>query len=163
MTKHYNNQINIQSHNIICVRKIEFDAAHRIINHESKCKMLHGHRYILEASFVRKQNCQILDNLGRVIDFGEIKQIMKSWIDNFLDHNTILSIDDKKIGEEISKITGQKIYYLPENPTAENIAKHLIYSIFPQIFKHTLVTCFKVKLYETPNCFVEIEINSNNS
>ena len=33
---------------ITCTRRIEFDAAHRILNHESKCKMLHGHRYVVE-------------------------------------------------------------------------------------------------------------------
>ena len=52
---------------IICTRKLEFDSAHRVMEHESKCKMLHGHRYALEASFAATK----LDNLGRVIDFGE--------------------------------------------------------------------------------------------
>ena len=55
---------------IICTRRLEFDSAHRVMNHEGKCKMLHGHRYVLEASFSAKK----LDELGRVIDFGVIRE-----------------------------------------------------------------------------------------
>jgi 6-pyruvoyltetrahydropterin/6-carboxytetrahydropterin synthase len=139
------------SEKIICVRKLEFDAAHRIINHESKCKLLHGHRYVLEASFVAKN----LDKIGRVIDFGVIKEVLGNWIDKNLDHNTILSIEDKKLGEKISSETKQKIYYLKENPTAENIAKHILSDICPKIFKSKKVKCIKIRLYETPNCYSE--------
>jgi len=138
---------------ITCTRRLEFDAAHRIINHESKCKMLHGHRYALEATFV----AQNLDNLGRVIDFGEIKELLGAWIDKNLDHNTILSIHDKNLGDQIANTTGQKIYYINENPTAENIAKHILEEICPQIFFSKNVKCLAIKLYETPNCYVEVK------
>jgi 6-pyruvoyltetrahydropterin/6-carboxytetrahydropterin synthase len=137
---------------ITCTRKIEFDAAHRIMEHESKCKMLHGHRYALEATFIARE----LDNLGRIIDFGEIKTLLGSWIDNNLDHNTILSIQDKNLGDKISATTGQAIYYIGPNPTAENIAKHILEEICPKIFASHNVKCVAIKLYETPNCFVEV-------
>ncbi len=138
---------------ITCTRRIEFDAAHRIINHESKCKMLHGHRYALEASF----SASNLDDLGRVIDFGEIRQLLGAWIDENLDHNTILSIKDKNLGDKISSETGQKIYYINENPTAENIAQYILNEICPKIFAQKNVKCVAIKLYETPNCYVEIK------
>ena len=136
---------------IYCTRRIEFDAAHRILNHESKCKMLHGHRYVLEASFEAKD----LDNLGRVIDFGEIYKVLGDWIDQNLDHNTILFEEDRNLGEEIAKITGQKIYYMNQNPTAENIALHILNDICPTLFANIEAKCVKIKLYETPNCYVE--------
>lgn len=138
---------------ISCTRKIHFDAAHRIINHESKCKMLHGHRYVLEATF----SAPDLDDLGRVIDFGEVKDIMKGWIDENFDHNTILSIKDKALGDEIAKVTGQKIYYINENPTAENIAKYLLEEIFPKIFDGKNITFENLRLFETPNCYVDVK------
>lgn len=141
------------SEKIICVRKLEFDAAHRIINHESKCKHLHGHRYVVEAKFTAKK----LDKLGRIIDFGIVKTKLGRWIEDNLDHNTILSIKDKKMGEEIAKNTQQKIYYLQENPTAENIAKHLLKEICPKIFAKSEVKCVAIRLYETPNCYVDVE------
>ena len=137
---------------ITCTRRIEFDAAHRILNHESKCKMLHGHRYVVEITFTNTK----LDKLGRIIDFGEIKNIFSSWIDANLDHNTILSVKDEELGDAISKNTGQKIYYLPENPTAENISKHLFYDIAPKLFADFNAKIIKIKIYETPNCITEI-------
>lgn len=136
---------------MICTRRIEFDAAHRVIGHENKCKYLHGHRYVLEASFEAPD----LDNLGRVVDFGVIKDILKGWIDHNFDHTAILSEEDKKLGEEIAKITQQKIFYLKYNPTAENIAKFLFEEIIPDLFQNYDIKLSKLKLYETPNCSVE--------
>jgi len=121
------------------------------MNHESKCKMLHGHRYALEASFVADD----LDNLGRVIDFGVIREVLGSWIDDNFDHNTILCLEDKKLGEKIASETGQKIYYIKENPTAENIANYIFTEICPKLFANKNVKCVGIKLYETPNCYVE--------
>lgn len=138
---------------ITCTRRLEFDAAHRIINHESKCKMLHGHRYVLEVSFAAKK----LDNLGRIIDFGIVKEVLGAWIDEHLDHNTILSIKDKKLGKNIAAATGQKIYYTKENPTAENIAQHIFAEICPKLFAEKNVKCVALKLYETPNCYADVE------
>lgn len=138
---------------ITCTRRIEFDAAHRILNHESKCKMLHGHRYALEATFAAYD----LDDLGRVIDFGEIKKILGDWIDENFDHNTILSKYDVELGEKIASQTGQRIFYLAENPTAENIAKFLFEKVCPIIFAEKNVKCTAIKLYETPNCYVEVK------
>ena len=137
---------------ITCTRRIEFDAAHRIINHESKCKMLHGHRYALEATFVADD----LDNLGRVIDFGVIREVLGGWIDDNFDHNTILSIKDKELGEKIAEITEQKIYYIKENPTAENIANYIFSEICPKLFADKNVKCVAIKLYETPNCYTNV-------
>ena len=138
---------------ISCTRKIEFDAAHRVVGHENKCKYLHGHRYVLEVKF----SASNLDKLGRVLDFGEIKDILKSWIDEHFDHTAILSEEDKVLGESISNYTNQKIYYLKANPTAENIAQHLFTEIIPSLFKGKNIQIEGVKLYETPNCYVNVK------
>lgn len=115
--------------------------------------MLHGHRYALEATFTANE----LDNLGRVIDFGVIRQVLGTWIDDNLDHNTILSIADKKLGNNIAAETGQKIYYIKENPTAENIANYIFTEICPKLFADKSVKCVAIKLYETPNCYTVVD------
>ncbi|MCE3233331.1 MAG: putative 6-pyruvoyl tetrahydropterin synthase [Rickettsiaceae bacterium] len=138
---------------ITCTRSLHFDAAHRIVNHESKCKFMHGHRYVVEAYFVADE----LDSLGRVVDFGVIKEKLSGWIDENWDHNVILWEKDKDLGNSISASTGQKVFYLQNNPTAENIAAYLFEEICPKIFKDTCVNCIKIRVYETPNCFVDIE------
>ncbi len=137
---------------ITCTRRIEFDAAHRVMKHASKCRMLHGHRYAIEATFSAPQ----LDELGMVIDFGLIKEILGEWIDKNWDHNTILNTKDKPLGDQISKATGQKIYYLDCNPTAEEMANYLLNEICPKLFKKHKISCTKIKIFETPNCYAEI-------
>jgi 6-pyruvoyltetrahydropterin/6-carboxytetrahydropterin synthase len=133
-----------------CTQIIGFDSAHRIIGHKGKCRMLHGHRYTLEATFESNQ----LNELGMVIDFGIIKQKLNNWLNSNWDHNTILNIKDQKLGNLISNITGQKIFYLNENPTAENMANFLLLEVCLKIFNDEPVRCSKIKLYETPNCYV---------
>lgn len=136
---------------VTCTRRIEFDAAHRVMEHESKCKDLHGHRYTVEATFIGKG----LDRLGRVIDFAEVRRVLGAWIDEHWDHTTILFDQDKALGEQISSITRQKIFYLPYNPTVENLAKYLLENICPSLFSASNVTCQRIKVWETPNCSAE--------
>lgn len=138
---------------IRCTRRLEFDAAHRVMEHESKCKYLHGHRYVIEASF----EASALDALDRVIDFGVIKERLGGWIDEHWDHGTILNVKDKPLGELISGQTFQKIYYLSGNPTAERMAEYLFSEICPALFAEAGVRCTKLRLYETPNCYADVE------
>jgi 6-pyruvoyltetrahydropterin/6-carboxytetrahydropterin synthase len=138
---------------IECTRRIEFDAGHRVIGHQHKCKYLHGHRYVLEITAMSSK----LNKLGMVVDFGELKNIIKDWIDDNFDHNVILHQDDKILGDFIAKETGQNIYYLKSNPTAENIALHLKSDIIPKLFSKNSFDIVKLKLFETPNSFVEVK------
>lgn len=133
-------------------RKLEFDAAHRVVGHEGKCKYLHGHRYVLEAEFSAKH----LDEIGRVVDFSVIKDKLGLWIDENWDHNTILWSQDKKLGSDIAKHTKKKPFYLPNNPTAENMALYLRDEVCPLLFKDEFITCMRLTLHETPNCKVTL-------
>ena len=45
---------------------------------------------------------------------------------------------------------------MAENPTAENIAKHLLKDICPQLFANYAIKCVGIKVYETPNCSAQI-------
>jgi 6-pyruvoyltetrahydropterin/6-carboxytetrahydropterin synthase len=132
-----------------CCVKIEFDAAHRVIGHQNKCVYLHGHRYALEVTATSYR----LDQLGMVVDFGFLKSKIKQWIDANFDHTAILSIEDRELGDSIAAITEQKIYYLPYNPTAENIATYLKYEILPEIMQSDQYAITEVRLQETPNCW----------
>lgn len=138
---------------IECTRRIEFDAGHRVVGHKNKCKYLHGHRYALEITATTSE----LDEIGMVADFSFLKKIMKDWIDTNFDHNVILNKSDQRLGEYISKYTGQSVYYLDSNPTAENIALHLLKDVIPLLFGKSLFQILKIRLYETPNCYVEVK------
>lgn len=137
---------------ITCTRRIEFDAAHRIMYHESKCKHVHGHRYVAEVTFAIDER----DTMGRVIDFGVIKDRLGEWINTHWDHTLILSAEDKKLGDDVEVITGQTVFYMKAQPTAENMADYLLQSVCPGLFSDIDgLQCSRVRLYETPNCYAD--------
>lgn len=137
--------------------KIEFDSSHRVIGHNGKCKLLHGHRYVLIVSFTSKK----LTKEGFVEDFSVLKSYIKEWIDIHFDHNCILSREDKILGESIASITKQKIYYLDSNPTVENILIHLakkLPEVILPIDNINSLVISELQLYETPNCSAKINL-----
>ena len=133
-------------------REIGFDYGHRVFQHESKCRNAHGHRGMVHfyASGVQ------LDNLGRVIDFSVLKDKLGGFIDDKWDHGFIYYEKDNEIIDALSRISGQKTYPLPFNPTAENLAFFLMYGICPRVLVDTGVVIDKIVFWETPNCSVEL-------
>lgn len=132
------------------VRIIKFDAGHRVVNHESKCRNFHGHEYKAEI-FAEAEN---LDTLGRVIDFSVIKEKIGGWIDDNFDHAMLINVADPDLDTFKKLEGGKKVYICGYNPTAENIA-HDLYLRCQILLVGTGVTVKKIKLWETSNCYVE--------
>lgn len=134
---------------VTCTRSIGFDAGHRVVNHESKCRTLHGHRYTAEITCYGQ-----LDTLGRVIDFSKIKEVVGAWIDEQWDHAMILYRNDPDL-EKLQSCSGYKpVFVMDANPTAENMAA-LLMRVAEGLLMPYDIKVNKVKLWETPNCFVE--------
>lgn len=131
------------------MRKIGFDAGHRVVNHESKCRTLHGHRYTAE---IHARSEDGLDELGRVVDFSVLKEKVGGWIDEHWDHAMIIFSEDPDL-EHLKKCSGMKeVFVTNKNPTAENLASYLIREVCPIVLKDTGVIVEKIVLWETPNC-----------
>lgn len=142
--------MNINS-SISCVRKFHICAGHRVLNHESKCKHYHGHNYTIYA----EAKCEELDSIGRVIDFSEIKRILGTWLEDNWDHGFICNIEDTEAIEIFSNAVSsvdQKLYVMPYNPTAENMAKYLVEEICPDLFEDGGIVITKITVHETDNC-----------
>jgi len=138
-----------------CSRKIHFCSGHRVLNHESKCANLHGHNYIAWIYAASDK----LDSLGRIIDFSVLKEKVGGWIDEHWDHTTILFEEDFDLREvEKAMAVNKPVFHLPTNPTAENMAYYLLRVVCPLTLADTGVKVTKIKLYETENCFAEVEI-----
>lgn len=147
-------------------RKLEWDSGHRVLEHESKCAHLHGHRYVAEI----KATCNKLDSLGRVIDFSVLKKTIGSWIDTHWDHNMILNPSDSLLN---AMVDGESIwskkqpFVMPQhlaNPTAENMAHFLHRQSNYLLSKHNSdyyvqaqLRVVSVRIYETPNCWADSE------
>ena len=123
-------------------RHIEFCYGHRLLNYEGKCRHLHGHNGRVEVDIEAAQ----LDARGMVYDFSDIKEAIKNWIDETLDHRMLLCKDDPIL--PILKQRGELVCAMDENPTAENIAK--------LIFNHARakgLPVVEVRLWETPTSY----------
>jgi 6-pyruvoyltetrahydropterin/6-carboxytetrahydropterin synthase len=121
---------------------IHFCYGHRLLNYEGKCRNLHGHNGVVEIELATGG----LDSRGMVCDFSDVNRVVKDWIDRELDHKMILCKKDPLI--EVLGEYEQPIYFLDENPTAENLAR-IIY----EFVKSQKFPVLEVRLWETPNSF----------
>jgi 6-pyruvoyltetrahydropterin/6-carboxytetrahydropterin synthase len=96
---------------------IEFSYGHRLLNHDGKCRYLHGHNGMVEVDL----GAESLDRMGMVIDFSRVSEVVKTWIDDNLDHRMLLRHDDPMT--PVLQQAGEPVFTMDENPTAENIAK----------------------------------------
>jgi len=132
-------------------RRLEFDAGHRVMNHEGKCKHLHGHRYIVDLYATADH----LDALGRIIDFSVLKGIVGKWIDDNLDHKTMLFEEDVKLMAALDAAGHYGDLFITDfNPTAENLAFFLFNKSVVLLADHP-VAVTRVVVHETPNCLAE--------
>jgi 6-pyruvoyltetrahydropterin/6-carboxytetrahydropterin synthase len=125
------------------------------MNHESKCRNLHGHNYV--AFFYAEADC--LDSIGRIIDFSVLKEKLGGWIDRNWDHTMIVYQDDQEIRNALSMVTFNKPPFISDfNPTAENMALYLLNVVSPVELMGTGVRITKVVLFETENCSAEVSL-----
>jgi len=101
----------------LVTKRIEFCYGHRLLDYDGICKHPHGHNASVEID-VRTDS---LDERNMVVDFSDIKRIVKGWIDRELDHKMILRQDDPLV--EPLKQLGEPMYLLESNPTVERIAR----------------------------------------
>lgn len=134
------------------MRRITFCAGHRLLGHDGKCKNLHGHNYVVEFHVVGERQ----DEIGRVIDFKLLKEKCKGWIDEHWDHAFVLWDQDQNALEAVRHCEPHRIYELPYNPTAENMARYLLEVACPQILAGTGATADKIVVWESEESFAEV-------
>lgn len=121
-------------------RSIDFCYGHRLLQYDGECRHLHGHNGRVEIDIEADKP----DARGMVIDFADIRDIAKSWIDANLDHRLILHKDDPMV--PVLKDMGESHYTIDTNPTAENIAAHIC-----ETLRSDALPIAEIRLWETPN------------
>jgi len=101
------------------VKRIPFCYGHRLVHHTGKCRFLHGHNATAEITVESDK----LDSTGFVIDFGVIKEKVKTLIDFEYDHTMLLWEGDPVVS--FLKDAGEKFRLFPFHPTAENLAERI--------------------------------------
>lgn len=138
--------------------RLEFDAGHRIPDHKSQCKNLHGHRYALEITLsgdIIAQE-QASEN-GMVMDFSDVKRIARESVVDVWDHAFLVYKNDKPVLDFLNSLLNHKTVVFPSVPTAENMAAEA-FKLLQASYKDTFGNHLKlerVRLYETPNSWAD--------
>jgi 6-pyruvoyltetrahydropterin/6-carboxytetrahydropterin synthase len=138
--------------------RLEFDAGHRIPDHKSQCRNLHGHRYAIEITLSGDiiQQDHASEN-GMVMDFSDVKKIARETVVDVWDHAFIVYEGDQVVLDFLSSLPNHKTVIFPTIPTAENMASEafrLLKAQYKDVYGNHL-TLERVRLYETPNSWTD--------
>ena len=122
-------------------RQLDFCYAHRLLGHQGKCRFLHGHHGRARITI----SAEKLNEMGMVMDFGDIRGTLEAWIDAELDHRTILCREDPLAA--VLRERGEPVVIFEENPTAENLARFIY-----EKGREMGLPVTEVRVWETPKC-----------
>jgi len=143
---------------MLITRRLEFDAGHRIPDHRSQCRHLHGHRYTIEISL----SGNVIDKAGdaangMVMDFSQIKDLAKANLVDEWDHAFLAFAGDNAIVDFLNSLPDHKTVILDQVPTAENLAR-IAFDRLNAVYRDTYgnhLRLERIRLYETPNCWAD--------
>jgi 6-pyruvoyl tetrahydropterin synthase/QueD family protein len=139
-------------------KEFKFEMAHALHGYDGLCKNIHGHSYKLWVTVkgeVRNENSHVKD--GMVIDFAELKEIVKPEIIDKYDHSLVLNANSPHASIDLSAF--EKVFYLPYQPTSENLVMDFATIIQSKMPKR--ITLCKVVLSETASSFAEWNLEDN--
>ena len=139
-------------------KEFKFEMAHALHGYDGLCANIHGHSYRLWVTVrgdVKKENKHIKD--GMVMDFTDLKSIIKPTIINKYDHSLVLNATSPHANLDLSAF--DKVYYLPYQPTSENLVSDFANSITSLLPEN--VELLKVILSETVSSFAEWNSEDN--
>ncbi|TAK23594.1 MAG: 6-carboxytetrahydropterin synthase [Myxococcaceae bacterium] len=99
--------------------EVRFCYGHRLLDYVGRCARIHGHNARVELVL----GAETLDRRGFVMDFGDLEEVARRFIDDTLDHRLLLRRDDPVIPSLTA--AGEVFVALDENPTAEFLARFI--------------------------------------
>jgi len=142
-------------------KEFTFETGHALYGYDGKCRNVHGHSYHLSVTVIGTPITQVPDvKLGMVMDFGDLKKIVKEEVVDPFDHATVFSKNTPHVelaGELESR--GHKIILANYQPTSENMVID-----FAQRIKSRLpesISLHSLKLRETGTAFAEWYASDN--
>ncbi|MBA4152739.1 6-carboxytetrahydropterin synthase [Flavobacterium sp.] len=142
-------------------KQFSFETGHALYGYDGKCKNVHGHSYKLSVTV---SGTPILDashvKFGMVIDFGDLKKIVKEEIVDQFDHATVFNQNTPhvELANEL-KNRGHHVILVDYQPTSENMVTD-----FAARIKNRLphdVELHSLKLQETESSFAEWYASDN--
>ncbi|MBS4014107.1 MAG: 6-carboxytetrahydropterin synthase [Bacteroidetes bacterium] len=135
-------------------KRFGFEAAHVLHGYDGLCKNIHGHSYILFVTLKGVVSDKLGDpKLGMLMDFSNLKQIVKDNIVDVFDHSLMLMNESAPIHKQLGICDESRVIVLPFQPTCENL---IVY--FAEILSQKLpkgITLHSLKLNETESSYAE--------
>lgn len=142
-------------------KQFTFETAHALYGYDGKCKNVHGHSYKLDVTVIGEPITDMSNaKCGMVIDFGDLKKIVKSEVVDVMDHAILLNKETPhiKLAEHL-KSSGHDVVLVDYQPTSENMvtdfAKRISSKLDPKL------KLFSLKLRETGTAFAEWYASDN--
>lgn len=142
-------------------KQFTFETGHALYGHDGKCKNIHGHSYKLSVTiFGKPLGDSKSSKFGMIMDFSDLKKIVKEEIINPLDHATIFNKNTPhlQLANNLKSI-GHKVVLVDYQPTSE-----MLVIDFAKKIKKRLpgdIQLFSLKLQETATCFAEWYASDN--
>ena len=143
------------NHKIRITKEFSLETGHALYGYDGLCKNVHGHSYKLYVTVIgtpidKSQNVK----LGMVIDFGDLKKIVKEVIITPFDHATVLNCNSphNELANQMEE-KGNKIVRINYQPTCE-----MLVSDFAEKIQNRLPKSLKLhslKLRETATAYAE--------
>ena len=103
-------------------KEFTFAMAHALLGYDGSCKYVHGHSYGLAVTVIGKP---ITDSsnpkLGMVIDFGDLKKIVRETVVDVFDHALVLNAETPRDGFNATRVLFDKLIFVDYQPTSENM------------------------------------------
>ncbi|HIP37222.1 MAG TPA: 6-carboxytetrahydropterin synthase [Crocinitomix sp.] len=140
--------------NLRVTKIFDFETAHALWNYDGKCKNIHGHSYKLTISI----SGDVINDInhvknGMIIDFGDLKKIVKKQVVDVYDHCLLLNGDTPHANYAKVENGFSKMMLCDYQPTAENMLIDIVKRIQPNLPNN--IKLRYAKLQETDTSFVE--------
>lgn len=136
-------------------KQFSFETGHALYGYDGKCKNVHGHSYKLSVTVIGRP---ITDSnnvkFGMVIDFGDLKKIVKEEIVDIFDHATVFNKNTPhvELADEL-KNRGHHVILVGYQPTSENMVIDFADKIKKRL--PASITLHSLRLQETETSYAE--------
>ena len=141
-------------------KEFSFEMAHALWNYDGPCRNVHGHSYRLFVTLIGEPLEKSGDpKNGMVIDFGDLKKIVKREIVDVFDHAVVVSRQfDREKTEMFTALFGNTVL-VNYQPTCENLVTDFAARISSHLPEYTRL--HSLKLYETATSYAEWYADDN--
>ncbi len=136
-------------------KQFSFETGHALYGYDGKCKNVHGHSYKLSVTVFGKPISDTNNvKYGMVIDFSDLKKIVKEEIVNVFDHATVFNKNTPhvELAKELAD-RGHNVLLVDYQPTSEMMVIDFSKKIKKRLPPH--ISLYSLKLQETDTSFAE--------